>query len=656
VSGARARPSCRAVLRTSCLLVVMLGEARLARAQPPPDEAGQAPQESPTTLKKLSIEQLANISVISASRHTEPAGRAAASITVITSEAILRSGVSTLPDALRLAVGVTVGREGQAWAISARGFGASTANKMVVQIDGRSIYTPLFSGVFWDAQDLMLADIDRIEVIRGAGGTLWGANAMNGVINIITKMASETKGAFIQVGVGSLTDLVAARYGGTIRAAASYRVYAKFRHYDALPFDATGKAADEPLRALQTGFRMDFGSTSGKSVTLQGDAYGGAVGLLNSSEDIGIGGGNVLGRMRHTFRSGSQLQVQAYYDTTRRRIPTQYTERRHTVDAELQYRASAGTRHEIVTGIGYTGSHDRVIATPVFSFDPPARTVSLVNVFAQDEIALVPGKLDAIVGSKLEHNSYTGFEYQPTARLRWLPAQGHVVWGALSRGVRMPTRFDEDLRFTAGTPIVILRGSETFVSETVLARELGYRMLAVPKVVAGVAAFVNTYDHLRSQEPTPPTGFPIVVANRHEGRVGGVEVSAHFEPSVRWQIWASYTRLLERFGFEPGSRDTTGGSLEHNDPAHQVTVRSWSDLPGRVAFDATLRWVSALPRPVVPAYAELTLRLARPVSRTFEVEVVGDNLLHDRHVEFANLGPVHAVPRAVFVRLTWRPR
>ena len=620
--------------------------------------ASSAPQGTsdrgiPPPLKRLSIEELSRISVLSTSRHTEPVTDAAASIAVLTGETLRRAGIRTLPDALRLATGVAVGRAGQSWAISARGFNAAAANKMVVMIDGRSVYTPLFSGVFWNLPDVLLADVDRIEVVRGAGGTLWGANAMNGVINVITKLASETAGALVQVGAGTSENIVAARYGDSIGAGA-YRVYAKFRHFGAMPLQ-NGEDSHEPMRAGQAGVRFDVGAASVQAFTLQGDVYRGSV-------DLGAGGaadfdgGNLLGRVRRTFPSGAQLQVQAYYDNTYRRVPTQYAERRHTADTEVQFRFSAGGGHDIVSGAGLIVSHDRTEGTPAFFFEPSSRTFTLVNLFAQDDITLVPGRLWAIVGSKFEHNTYTGFEVQPTARLRWRPATSHTVWGGVSRAVRMPTRFDTDLRFTANTPIVVLRGDQAFASETMIGAEVGYRAFLAPRLALSVASFANRYDDLRSQEPTPPLGVPIVLGNRHEARTSGVELTMRVEVAPRLTVSTGYAFLRQRFAFDAGSGDVTQGVLEHNDPGHQYWLRTSADLPGAVQVDGSFRWVAALPAPVVPSYGELTLRAARPLTSHLLLELIGDNLLHDRHAEWFNLGPRYAVPRSAFVRLTWQSR
>ena len=646
---------CVLTVSSAILLPAMAAAALQSTTDPPSQERPKEPPQGrpEEALKRLSIEELGRIAVLSASRHTEPAADAASAVAIVTADMLRRAGVTSLPDALRLAQGMAVGRDGHTWAVSARGFTASTSNKMVVLIDGRSVYTPLFSGVFWEAQDLILADIDRIEVIRGAGGTLWGANAVNGVINIITKLASDTQGALIQIGGGSERDIVALRYGGRA-GGGHFRMYSKLRYYGAAPFE-TGATPDEALRAGLAGMRFDLGPASATSLTLQGDASVGRFGLSGSA-DGEFSGANVLGRVRHTYSSGSQLQFQWYYDTTRRRVPTQYTERRHTTDAELQYRFSAGVRHDLVVGTGLTVTHDRVIPSQNFFFDPESRTSPLLNVFAQDEIAILPGRLALILGSKFEHNDYTGFEFQPTVRMRWKPGPPHTVWAALSRAVRMPTRFDSDLRFTAGLPVVVLTGSPDFRSETVLGGEAGYRTKVLSRVSFGATVFANEYGDLRSQEPSVPAGVPIVLANKHSGRVSGLEVEAHVEATPDWQLWATYAFLHQRFGFDSDSRDTTGGSLEHNDPSHQVRLRSFANLPGGIEFDLTARWVGALPRPAVAAYGELTLRVARAMGRGLELELIGDNLLHRRHVELRQLGPVHAVPRSIFARLTWRSR
>ena len=620
-----------------------------AAAQTPSDQA-----ENEHTLRRLSIEDLGKIDVTSASRHAEPVSEAAAAVTVITQDDIRRAGITTLPDALRLASGVQVARiNGQTWAITSRGFSSAAANKMVVLIDGRSVYTPLFSGVFWDQQDLVLEDIDRIEVIRGPAGALWGANAVNGVINVITRSADGTKGGMVHVDAGNTIGQAAFRHGGLAGASGAYRVYAKYRFLDAQRFAANGASSLDTITSGQAGFRYDADTSARTAVTFQGDAYKGSEGLADRS-DIDAAGGNVLGRVSHTLSSGAQLQLQFYYDGTHRRVPLQYAEHRDTGDVDFQYRFTPHARHDLTLGAGLDVSRSATVPTPTFFFEPETRTASLVNVFVQDDLSIVPNRFDVIVGSKFEHNVYTGFEYQPTGRLRWRPTGTQTVWAAVSRAVRMPTRFDSDLRFTANSPILVLSGDPGFQSETVIAYELGYRTTVSRLVSFDVSTFVNDYDRLRTEEPTPPAGFPIVLANNMTARIAGVEASATIQPMPAWQLHAGYTLLAERVALKPNSHDPTLGINEYNDPKNQFWLQSFLNLPGRAEIDAVLRSVGALPHPAVPGYTELTLHAGwRPVAQV-EAALVGRDLLHPTHREFQIGAPPEAIRRAVLVQATFR--
>jgi len=605
------------------------------------------------TLKRLSIEDLSSIDVTSTLKHAEPISISAAAIEVITGEDIRRAGITMLPEALRLITGVQVARfDGRTWAISARGFTISTANKLVVLVDGRSIYTPLFSGVFWDVQDLVLEDVDRIEVVRGPGATLWGANAVNGVINIVTKHAAQTEGSLVQVGGGSNFGQTSVRYGWGLGRDGGVRLYGKYRYRGPQVF-ADGASAHDPLRSGQAGFRIDHGAAGRTTMTLQGDVYKGAIGIFDRP-DSDVAGGNLLGRVAHTYASGSQLQLQLYYDGTYRRVPRQFAEHRDTFDLDFQYRTRAGARHDLVAGAGYQLMHGHAAPSQVLFFDPETRTSPLVNLFAQDEITLVPNRVAVIVGSKVEHNDYTGFEFQPTVRARWTPGQGDTLWGAVSRAVRMPTRFDSDLRITGVLPFVFLRGDAGFVSETVISHEVGYRRRFGSTASVDVATFYNHYDHLRTQEPAPqPPGFPIVLANNMGARTSGVELTAEFEPAGMVRVHGGYTFLSEKFRLEPGSRDLTSGVSEFNDPAHQVWLRSSINLPRDLEADAVFRFVGALPHPAIARYTELTLRAGWRRGAT-ELSIVGDNLLHDHHPEFSTLTPPEEFLRSVFGQVTWR--
>jgi iron complex outermembrane receptor protein len=616
---------------------------------PLPARAEEAQEPS---LKRLSIEELSRIDVTTAMKHAEPVSDAAAAIQVITGDDIRRAGISTLPEALRLATGVHVARfDGRTWAISARGFNISTANKMLVMIDGRSIYTPLYAGVFWDVQDLVLADVDRIEVSRGPGATLWGANAVNGVINIVTKTAAQTAGTLVQVGGGNELGQTAVRYGNAMGSDSAFRVYAKYRYRDSERFN-TGASARDPLRSGQTGFRVESGLSGRTLITLQGDAYKGRIGIFDRA-DSDVAGGNALGRITHTRNSGAQIQVQAYYDGTSRTVPQQFAERRDTFDLDVQYRFTATARQDVVAGAGYAATRSRTTPSPVLFFNPATRTSPLANVFVQDDMGIIPGRLHVILGTKVEHNDYSGMEYQPSARVRWTTGRGQTVWSAVSRAVRMPTRFDSDLVFTGTQPVVLLRGDPAFRSETVIATEAGYRQELMSRLSFDLAAFMNSYDRLRTQEPTLPLGVPIVLMNGLNARTAGVEATIGVQATRALQVHIGYTHLYERFSLDPDSRDPTGGTSEYNDPKNQFRLRLYTDLPASFEADAVVRYVGELPHPAVPAYTELTLRLGRRRG-PIELSIVGDNLLHPHHPEFGALVPREEYRRTAFGQLTWR--
>jgi len=624
-------------------LIALLCAGIDASAQDPGDPA----------LKHLTIEQLAQIDVTSVTKHAEPIGEAAAAVSVITQEDLRRSGVTTLAEALRLVTGVAVARsDGHTWAISARGFNSPTADKMQVLLDGRVVYTPLFSGVQWDVQDTVLEDVDRIEVVRGPGATLWGANAVNGVINIVTKRASQTAGAFVQVGGGTTLGESVVQYGGAFGAGTSYRVWGKYSYRGGLEF-ANGTDARDPLQTGRAGFRIDWESASRTTVTMQGDAYDGRIGL-SDRPDIAVAGGSVLLSASHTFSSGSQLLLQGYYDGTYRNVPRQFSEHRDTYDVQLQYRAGLGARHDLTTGVGYDLTSGRAPKSLVLFFEPESRSSPLFNAFVQDEIAIRPQRVALTLGTKLEHNDYTGVEVEPTARLRWTPRPGQTLWAAASRAVRMPTRFDSDLRFTGFSPIVLVAGSAEFRSETVVSSEIGYRQTLGTQLSFDVATFYNVYRELRSQEPTPPSGFPIVLANNLQAHTAGLELTTDYHPFARVQLHAGYAFFSEQLRFRANSLDSTRGAQEADDPRHQWSLRSYIDLPGRTEVDAMFRVVGELPDPHVDRYAELSLRFGWRVGRAMELSIVGNDLLHAQHVEFGNLTPPEAFPRSVYARTTWR--
>jgi iron complex outermembrane receptor protein len=613
----------------------------------------QEDQIAQSKLKGLSIEQLMEIDVTSVSRRSEPVSSAAAAITVITGEDIRRSGAANLPDALRISVGLQVAQaDGSTWAISSRGFNTTTADKLLVLIDGRTVYTPLFSGVFWDVQDVMLEDIDRIEVIRGPGATLWGANAVNGVINILTKSARDTQGTLVSVGGGTAEEraLASFRQGGKLGEGTAYRAYGKYSYRDSLAF-ASGDSARDPLRRGQAGFRVDRADRGSGAFTLQGDAYHGLAGQrVITRADTDLDGANLLGRWTHTYSETSGSDFQVYYDYTHRRIPLWFEERRHTVDVDYQHRKELGSRHDVVWGAGYRVTRDQVGNSQGVSFLPESRTQSLFSVFAQDEIRLRP-HLRLTVGSKVEHNDWTGFEVQPSARLAWVPDERRTLWAAVSRAVRTPTRLDEEIAFydVEGRPFVT--GSHDFKSEELLAYEIGYRLQPRTGLQIDLATFYNVYDNLRTVEPGPPQ----VIANGLKAETWGAELRTSWQATPWWRLHAGYAYFDKQLRLDPDSLDPSEGGNEGNDPRSRFVLRSLMDLPGGFELDGTVRYVARLPAPAVPAYTELDLRLGWQASDRLELSLVGQNLLHARHPEFGAPSPFRQeIERGAYGKVIWR--
>ena len=615
--------------------------------------AGAQDEIAAADLKNLSIEELMQIDVTSVSRRSERMNAAAAAITVVTAEDIRRSGVTSLPEAIRLINSVHVARQNQGtWAVSARGFNLTTANKMLVLIDGRSVYTPLFSGVFWDVQDTLLEDVERIEVIRGPGATLWGANAVNGVINIITRPAADTQGGLATVAAGNEESSGAARYGGTI-GSGHYRVYGKVFDRDALVL-VSGADAGDDMRMGQGGFRADWKTSETDAFTVQGDAYTGQTGAA-TNDDTNLDGGNLLGRWTRTRSPRSGVELQVYWDRTHRYIPDTFEEHLDILDLDFQHRLPVGGRHDVMWGFGYRWHHDRVENSDAVAFLPGERDFDLFSAFVQDEISLLDDRLDVTVGTKLEHNDSTGLEVQPSLRAAWKPSERRTLWGAVSRAVRTPTRIDEDVvfYFPDGSPIIL--GSRDFESEDLLAWELGYRVQLTPELLMDLATFYNVYDNLRSQEPQPGGGFPRILANRVEGETYGAELRFNAQPVPGWRLQLAYTHLEKELEAEPGSRDPFGGLAEGNDPEDRVMLRSLLDLPFGLELDAWLRHVGELPSPLVDDYMELDLHLGWQARDNLGFSLVGQNLLHESHAEFGPAGPLREeVERSFYGKVTWR--
>jgi iron complex outermembrane receptor protein len=609
--------------------------------------------DSVEALKRLSIEQLMNLEVTSVSGRPERLAAAASAIQVITQEDIRRSGASRLPEVLRIASNLQVAQvDARQWAISARGFNSTTANKLLVLIDGRTVYTPLFSGVFWDVQDVLLADIDRIEVISGPGATLWGANAVNGVINVITKGAQHTQGALLAAGGGTeLRGLASARYGGLLGSRASYRVYAKGSSRDptVLP---TGERSSDDWHMGQGGFRLDWDAGTSHRVTLHGDLYDGRIGQANPS-DIVVRGGNVIAKWTHVVSENADVAAQVYYDRTHRDIPGTFAEDLDVYDVDLRHRASLGTRHDVVWGVGYRLINDRVTNTTALAFLPAHVARQWFTAFAEDEIALLADRIHVTVGTKLEHNDYTGWEIQPGGRVSWTLSPATTLWAAVSRALRTPSRIDREF-FAPGQPPYFLAGGPNFQSEEHLSYELGYRRQWGPAALS-VATFYGRYHGLRSIEPeNPPAASPVIIGNGQDGESYGAELTANYRVSERWRLRAGYTEQRIHIWAIPGSADTSRGASESRSPDRQLLLRSSVEMPGHLRLDAGFRYVSEIANQALPAYTELNARLTWQPSPALDLSVIGQNLLHEHHAEFGTPAARRDIVRGVYAMAEWR--
>lgn len=475
------------------ICLALSGTAAIAVAQQPSASSTLA------SLADLSLEELANLEITSVSRRAERLADAAASVYVIAGEDIRRSGVTSLPEALRLAPNLQVARiDARQYAISARGFNNAIANKLLVLIDGRTVYTPLFSGVFWDAQDTLLEDVERIEFISGPGATLWGSNAVNGVINVITRRASDTVGTRTMVGAGNRERGVAVRHGVGLDGSGAFRVYGKFFDRDNT-VRADGAAVPDEWHNGQAGFSADWG-TAITGFTVQGDAYRGKIDQA-APGDIRISGGNVLARWNGELSEGNQVRIQAYLDQTEREIPGTLAERLDTIDAEFQHSLKLSQRQRLTWGGGHRRASDHVTNSAAVAFLPADRTLQWTNALAQDEIELRED-FHLTVGAKVERNPYTGNEFLPSARLAWKLDARRLAWGALSRAVRAPSRIDREF-FSPGQPPFTIAGGPDFRSEISNVFELGYRAQPASRVSYSATLFHSVHDHLRSVEPGP---------------------------------------------------------------------------------------------------------------------------------------------------------
>lgn len=620
-------------------LSFLFGRVNTARAEDLPTS-----QQSTNKFKKLSLEELMDQEVTVVSKTPEKLSQSASAVQVVTGEDIRRSGATTLPEALQEASNLEVAQvNSHDWAISSRGFNNTLANKLLVMIDGRTIYTPLYAGVFWDVQSVLLEDVDRIEVVSGPGGTLWGANAVNGVINIITRSAKDTQGGYLSAGGGSfLQDFGAVRYGGRLGTNLFYRVYAQhLDHFDTK--NSQGLDATNAWDMTQGGFRMDYESDNPNKFTLQGDVYGGGQDLPGKNQTI-VDGQNILGRWTHTFSEASEFSVQMYFDRTWRDIPQSFAEALRTYDLDFQHRFPLGQRQSVLWGAGYRLMDDNVRNTPGLTFQPPHKDMQLFSGFVQDEIVLLPDHLKLAVGTKLEHNDFSGFEFQPSVRITGTVSERQTIWGAVSRAVRSPSRIESD----ASTPVLV--PNVNFDSEKLLAYELGYRVQPYKRLSLSVASYYNIYDDLRSVDQVAP-GL-VTLANHFKGETCGVELSATYQVTDHWRVRGGYNYLHKNlWQTDPAASSSI---REGNDPQNQFSFQSILDLPANLQLDITGRYVDMLPSPVVPSYFTFDVRLAWTWRNAVEFSIVGQNLGSGDHAEFGTPTTRQEIPRSIYGKVTWR--
>jgi iron complex outermembrane recepter protein len=630
-------------------------------------------------LKNLSIADLSKIEVTSVSRTTESLGSAAAAISVVTQQDIRRSGATSVPEALRGLPGIYVGkRNSNSWAVSSRGFSSINSEKLLVLSDTRSIYTPLFSGVQWDVQNYIMADIERIEVIRGPGATQWGSNSVNGVINITTRNARDTQGLLVEGRVGSEEHAaLAVRNGGRIGERGYYRVFGQYFDRDASQL--ANPSSPDDWHMAHAGFRTDWEAGTADAFTVQGDWYDGRVGQIGPAINIDgrpgptpplrveLNGGNMLGRWRRALDADASLELRAYYDRTHRDDPS-FHDDLETIDLDFQHQFALAAQR-FTWGVNYRWSSNRNRGKGLFEVDPPHSRDELFSGFVQDQIA-IDDSLRLTLGTKLEYNDFSGFEIQPSARLAWEMPHAQTLWAAVSRAVRVPTRLERDIAIEisapGANPAARLLGNRDFDSEKLVAYELGYRRQVSPRLSVDVAAFLNRYRGLASLEVSTPftdpedgrTVYPVINENLTDGRAAGVDALVHFAPADSWRLTAIYSFL--DMNISPRGQDLNRGQfVDGSTPRHQLGLRSAVDV-GPVQIDAFLRRIDAIRRDPqittgegIPGYTELDLRVARQW-KEIEFAVTLQNLLHDQHLEFGTPAHRGGIERSVHASIVWQ--
>ena len=644
-------------------------------------------------LTSLSLEDLMNVEVTSVSKKKESIAIAPAAVTVINQDEISRSGFSTIPDLLRLAPGVDVGRiNSYAWAVGVRGLNDQFNNNLLVLQDGRSLYSPLDAGTDWNTVDYMLADLDRIEVIRGPGGTLWGANAVNGVINIISKDSRDTQGWLLDSRASNDDSDLSVRYGGRVSDDTTYRVYLKTKYNNELD-DTSGDNAGDQWTSLRGGFRMDKHPSTDDTFTLQGDVGDNRirapydVPIMTAPfsqltlDDRNDATGNVLGRWNHRFSDKSDLSLQMYYDYLAwNYVGSHYYQ--NTLDLDFHHRFQLGQRNEVTWGLGYRFMNSDIETIDLLSADPPTRNDKLPSAFVQDTFTLEPNRLFLTGGSKFEHNDYTGFEMEPSGRLLWTPNKENSVWGAVSRAVVTPSRLENDVTIPAAfVPISTGNGSTTlgkveiignpnFQSEELTAYELGYRVEPRKDVSIDIALFYNNYNKSRSiTAEAPIPGSPIVLpstwSNLIAGDTYGSEISATFRVADNWRVAASYSLLEATFWSNTGPGGAVAASSaapststdEGSAPQNQAQIHSYLDITRNLQFNASVFYVGDINRYDIPGYISTDLNLVWKPKESMECSIGVMNLFDNHHPEYgvtSDQGIASETPRTLYVQMSYK--
>ena len=614
-------------------------------------------------LDSMSIEELAEVEVTSVSKRPQQLSEAPAAIYVISHDEIIRSGALILPEMLRLAPNLQVAQtSANQYIITARGFSGNISaqnfsNKLLVLIDGRTVYTPLYSGVYWDMQDVLPEDIDRIEVISGPGATLWGANAVNGVINIITRSSDATQGAAFDAEAGTAERSAGLRYGGHAGETLSYRFYLRGYQADQTRTSNRLPAHDDWSR-VQGGFRLDWDGSARDKVTLQGDAYGGTRSQPGSADED-MRGRNLLLRWNRDMAADSSLQAQAYYDRAEREAAGPgrgggfYID---TYDLDVQHSFSLGARQQIVWGGGFRLSHFDILGVPTFFFAPARQSLRLFNGFVQDSIR-IGSTVDLVVGMKIEDGPYSNPSLLPNARVSWRARDGMMLWASVSRAIRSATPFDREVVEKIGA-ITFLVGGAHFRSEKVTAFEAGVRAQPASGLSLSLSAFYNQYDDLRSIEFNRATLLPLEWGNMIDGHSYGFEAWGDYSIAPWWKLSAAVNYLKQRYAFKPAATSLLipglpGVEQQGSDPKYQASLKSSMNLGSRATLDGTLRFIGKRPNPNVPSYVEFDARAAYDLTPHLQLSIVGRNLLHRRHREYT-LPEASLIPRKVLVALQWR--